>query len=73
MDIRREDMKKKTIILFICIVFNLAILYIIILNSIQLYKTHSIKSLLDLVYSIFAFVIFIRVELILFHKNNTER
>ena len=65
-------MKKKFVILFLCIFFDLAILYIIVLNSIQLYNNHSKKSLLDLIYSIFAFVIFIRVEFILFHKNTSK-
>mgnify|MGYP003294969314 len=62
-------MKKKIIFLLFCILSNIAILYIIVLNSIQLYSTHSKKSLLDLIYSIFALIIFIRFELILLKKE----
>ena len=65
-------MKKKYLLLSFCILFNCMILYIIVLNAIQLYNVHSKQSLLDLIYSLFAFVIFIRVELIVFHKNKTE-
>ena len=66
-------MKKNFVILVFCILFNLAILYIIVLNSIQLYNTHTKKSLLDLIYSIFAFVIFIRIEFIFFYKNKSKQ
>lgn len=62
-------MKKKIIFLLFCILSNIAILYIIVLNSIQLYSTRSKKSLLDLIYSIFALIIFIRFELILLKKE----
>jgi hypothetical protein len=65
-------MKKKIIFLLFCILSNIAILYIIVLNSIQLYSTHSKKSLLDLIYSIFALIIFIRFELILLKKEYHE-
>ena len=62
-------MKKKIIFLLFCILSNIAILYIIVLNSIQLYSAHSKKSLLDLIYSIFVLIIFIRFELILLKKE----
>ena len=60
---------KKLILLVFCICFNLIILYIIVLNSIQLYKLCSKKNFIDLIYSVFAFFIFIRVQVILFHKK----
>jgi hypothetical protein len=63
---------KRKLLIFCCILYDLLILFIVIMNFINLYKVYSKKNLIDLIYSIIALIIFLSAEVILFYNPNKD-
>ena len=64
---------KKIVLLIVFCIFDLFLAYIITLDAVQACKVHSLKNIFDLIYSVFAFVIFLRVQWILMSKGKDEK
>lgn len=60
---------RKIFTLVFFLVFDIIIIYIVFFNLIELFKLMSKKNLLELLYSIFGLIIFLRSQLIFFNKK----
>ncbi len=60
---------RKIFTLVFFLVFDIIIIYIVFFNLIELFKLMSKKNLLELLYSIFGLIIFLRAQLVFFNKK----